>query len=278
MTTTRPHRLLSVALSLALLIGNLTPTAASAATDDGTNELFSCMSKTADQLARTQRLYRVVLLGRSPAATAPQGTVWYDNTTGDPWIKSDEGRWVSIPPNPSRSDSEMEDKVEKDADWTSPFRRGLVSTRTTLTSSIIPPMIQAYRALSCRLQTICDLTTGSVLGDSDQTAADGCLPPDKLGLTAIEACTFRGESAARDSIEASSSCQQAADSILAHEAEVLRLLATYDAAVRTSLQYAGVFDRLVRDLRYPLLWPLLELSNLLRDLQRIPCFLGICAP
>lgn len=278
MTTTRCHRIVSAALGLAILAGGLAPAATSAVTDDGTNELYSCISKTADELARTQRLYRVVLLGRGPAAAAVQGAVWYDNETHDPWIKDEEGRWVSIPPTNSRTDSEMEDAVEKDPNWNSPFRRGLVSTRTTLTSSIIPPMIQAYRALSCRLQTICDLTTGSVLGNSSQTATDGCLPPDELGLTAIEACTFDSESTARDSIEAASSCQQAADGILAHEAEVLRLLATYDAAVRTSLQYAGIFDQLVRDLRYPLLWPLLELGNLVRDLQRIPCFLGVCAP
>lgn len=274
-----PHRWLTLwSLTLLTVSLALVPTSAGAATATGSDELSRCMQQSFQALAKQQRLFRVVLLGRRPAAASPQGTVWYDDE-GVAWTKNDESTWITVPKNkPTRSDGEMDDKVETDPEWTSPFRRGLLETRTTLTSSLLPPVIQAYRALQCRLETVCGITTGEVLGDGGLEAIDGCEPPSKFGLTSMTACTFTTESAARDSIEASSFCRQAVDGMLAHEAEALRLVVAYDAAVRTSLQYAGIFDRLIRDLRYPLLWPLIELSGLVQELNRIPCFLGFCAP
>ncbi len=175
----------------------------------------------------------------------------------------------------------MEANAEADPVWDSIFRRGIVETRTTLTSSLIPSLTQAFRALQCRLETVCGLATNQLVGDGEggeELSVDGCLPPSELGLTAMPACRFTEVSAGRDALEALTTCRDSAAAIVTHEAEALRLLVAYDAAARTSLQYSGVLDRLVRDIRQPLIWPLIELSDLARELARIPCFLGICAP
>lgn len=275
-THSRPRRLLaSLAIALALL-----PTLASAQAAQP-DELNACVQLSFKQLARQQRLYRVVVLGRGTAAAAPQGAVWYDEETGDAWLKEDENDWRSIPSATARGDGQMEANVERDSSWDSVFRRGIVETRTTLTSSLIPSLTQAFRALQCRLETVCNLATNQLIGDGEEgeaAAIDGCLPPSELGLDAMPACRFTAVSAARDAVEALAACRNSADAIVVHEAEALRLLVAYDAATRTSLQYAGVLDRLVRDIRYPLIWPLIELTDLARELARIPCFLGICAP
>lgn len=252
------------------------------AIDQNLDELTACIQVSFRQLSRQQRLFRTVLLGRGPAASAPQGTVWHDDESGLAWLKDDTNTWHTIPTQKVRSDREMESAVEKDPAWTSPFRRGLFSTRTTLTSSLIPPLTQAYRALQCRLETVCRLTTGLAVGAEgaptvDQTV-DGCLSPEELGLTGVTECKFTTERAARDAVQADQNCRDAVGAVLAHEAETLRLLVAYDAATRTSLQYVGNLERLVSDILYPLLWPLVELGNLVKDLARVPCFLGICAP
>jgi hypothetical protein len=124
------------------------------------------------------------------------------------------------------------------------------------------------------------MITGATVSAEDSATAtvDGCLPPSDLGLQSITQCNFTGETAARDSIEASDYCRQAADGILAHEAEALKLLVAYDAATRTVLQYAGIFGSLVEFFRLPVLRPLIDLMNLVSDLTRAPCFLSACAP
>lgn len=274
-TPSRPRRLLaSLALALVLL-----PVAALAQAP--TDELNACVQLSFKQLARQQRLYRTVVLGRGTAAAAPQGSVWYDDETGDAWLKEDDNAWRSIPSDVTRSDGQMEGNVERDPEWDSVFRRGIVETRTTLTSSLVPSLTQAFRALQCRLETVCSLATNQLVGDGEgggESSVDGCLPPSQLGLDSMAACRFTEISASRDALDALSACRVSAAAIVAHEAEALRLLTAYDAATRTSLQYAGVLDRLVRSVRYPLIWPLIELSDLVRDVARIPCFLGICAP
>ena len=245
-----------------------------------------CISAVHTALAREQRIYRTVILGLPHAKDVPPGSSRYDKE-GRAWIKMKINDWRSEDlPNENRADEEMDTNAERDPLRATPFRRGILETKKVLTSELIPPMTQSIRALRCRVEAVCEAVFQSVpksglpATTTFPVHTHGCIP---FTMPIIPACQLgiaadpdEYKAVPLDQIFLRTYCRQVGADLLRREADVLKLLVSYDAAYRSLLQFAGHFDLFMKEFRSSLATPVRQAVSLLGQLNRIPCFLSQC--
>jgi hypothetical protein len=244
----------------------------------------ACRMSVESVLSKEHRLYRRALYGLSPAAEESPGAVHYD-VEGNAWIKTDAGRWNTQAKGfegTTWSDALMDKQVERDPlapDDKATFRRGIFSTRGVLTSELVPPLTQSFRALQCRILSVCEAMKRSMTGEKPKDgifaiAIAGCRELPVPALTACKLPDTVADAATQASMFAS--CDSIAESLLSRESELLTLSVTYDAGYRSLLQFAGTFDDFLSVFRLDLLQPIRQSLPLLQQLSRIPCFIAQC--
>jgi hypothetical protein len=254
---------IGMALCVFLLQATLAPVAM--AQDTMTHACFGEVYRLMD---REQRLYRSVLFGQKAAEELPVGSVRTD-AQFQTWMKTAENRWESLAPGFEEmtwSDQLMDEQADV------PVRRGLMEQRRTPTSDLLPPLLQSYRALQCRLRAVCGLSRAS------RAPSDG-LSPLVIETDGCLAVSFRPlpQCVPASILESGfGSCDDAVAGIMEREGRLLHLLVAYDAAYRSLLQFGGAFEGFLRDVQLPLLQPLWQAVRVLGSLDNLPCFLSQC--
>lgn len=245
----------------------------------------ACKTQTEDALARENRFYRRVLFGFVRASEETIGGVRYDKE-GNAWFKSAANAWRSQAKGytgTTWSDMLMDQRVERDylqPDDPATFRRGIFATRGVLTSELIPPITQSFRALQCRAYSVCEAALRALNGEQPNLGiyvvrVPGCRD---IAISALPACMPQDQNklAVFDRSTVLAACTPMVEALLARESEMLTLSVTYDAAYRSLLQFAGTFDDFLSVFRLDLLRPVRQSLPLLQQLSRIPCFLAQC--
>lgn len=267
---------------LLVLLGTMLPLTHGMAQEQQFQPAEACMAEIHGRLAYEQRLYRTVLFGQTNAERERPGATRFDQQ-GNAWIKNTENMWKTAARGFARAEL---DNDEMDVRSETPNRRGIFETRRVLTSELIPPLLQSIRALRCRIATICQnvrmsvesagLSEGSVV----TVKVPGCIAFDQPPLLSCQLApentqdTTHGDRGTEGFILGY--CDSIGSHLLEREMDLLRLAASYDAAYRSLLQFAGNFDQFVAEFRVSLLTPIRQAVSLLGQLHRIPCFLAQC--
>lgn len=262
-----PHNMRSVLL---LSIGLLAPITTFAQTT-----VDSCRQQVHSQSAIEHRLFRSTIFGEPEAEQARIGHVTF-STAGDSWVKTDDNTWESLAEGfetTSWSDAQIENQTAV------PARQGILQTRRVATSDLVPPVVNNLRTFDCRLRTYCALVQQSALQSTDVTSFTIELPGcPRQELERIEACSPTTNAVEQNSIsDVVNYCNSVSEDILNREKRLLAMSIEYDAAYRSTLQFAGSFDQFIAQLRFPLKNTIAQVVNVLGSLQRIPCFLSSCA-
>lgn len=217
-------------------------------------------------LAHEQRLYRSVLFGQKEAQALPRGSVRIDED-GKTWLKTMGNEWT-LAEISDEGDVRTDEEIDDGAEF--PARRGIFEIRRTPTSDLIPPILQSLRALQCRLRAVCMIAAASPGSDeqSIDVQPDGCMEQ-----------TFPRLSACIDATQVTigtDSCDSAIAAIIAQESELLKLAVAYDAAYRSLLQFAGIFEGFLHDFTFPILEPIWQAVRVIGQMNGIPCFLSQC--
>jgi hypothetical protein len=266
---------LSVRFIAGLLCMSLLGLAPYVSAQDQTTD--KCIKDVYESLHREQLYYRSVIFGQKESALLPRSSVRFD-TLSKGWIKTADDQWKSYASGSTtitRTDTEM------DAQAYPPKRRGLIEIKTALTSEQIPPMLQALRALQCRLKYVCQAALQSRASATPATfrvKPDGCA---EIEVNKFESC--------RDSQSLGSStleithlnvqvgvCDAAAQNMLEREASVLTLALSYDASYRSFVQFAGIVQGFSDAFREPILNVLTDTVRTLQDFESVPCFSAQC--
>ncbi len=245
-----------------------------------------CIAETNARLAKEQRLFRRSLYGLQKAADEPKGATHYD-TEGNAWIKNGTNQWKSQAQgfeNTTWSDSQMDSQVEKDPllpSSVSPFQKGIYETKGVLTSELIPPITQSFRAFQCRTQALCKSVemslqaTPATAGTPLKVNIPGCI---EMTIPTLKSCVIpEGGTDALGVTSAFAYCEPVAEAMLDREEDLLKLSVSYDASYRSLLQFSGNFDDFLQLFQVDLLTPLQQATPLLKQLSRIPCFLSECS-
>lgn len=235
----------------------------------------ACRTDVNRALAREQRFFRNVLLGKKHTKDARIGSVYY--AVGDvPYIKTDTNTWITLLPNYAPwNDSNMELNAE------TPARRGIFETRGVLTSDLVPALTQSVRALQCRADIVCATAMASLdIKGVDPTnlfiEVPGCIDTDP-GRISFPGCQLvAADEKVAVGYDIFKYCEGAAKNLVAYEADNVRMLTEYDAANRSLLQFAGFFDAFLGDWEAPLTGTLRQATGLLKAFSRIPCFISSC--
>src|SRR3989344_1813909 len=224
----------------------------------------ACLNDIYQAFGRETRIYRSVLFGLKKAGDAPLGTVRFSRE-GDAWMKTAPNAWRSLAKGfegTSWSDLLMDQQNERDVLAKDPFRRGLFEKKQMLTSEIIPELTQGIRALQCRLRAQCEvarLSQSKTAGATIRVQPDGCL---EFTYNTFAGCRFEFDptkntsgGSAPDAALIERQCLKASTDLLAREMDLLKLVVAYDAGYRSLLQFAGVFEHFLVELRFPLLNP-----------------------
>lgn len=229
-----------------------------------------CQADSAIALGREQRMFRSVLFGQKSPSDSPIGSVRFGKD-GAAWLKTANNTWKSKATGydgTTWTDTQMTLQAEF------PARRGIFQVRKATTSELIPPILQSFRALQCRLKISCRLVQESLrrgLPATIRIEADGCTPMD---LAPIASCSLTDDTSyAVVQIDA---CERRAAAILDHEQNVVQLAVAYDAAYRSLAQFAGTFEGFLTDFRFPLIEPLWQAVRAVSNIQGLPCFLAQC--
>jgi len=258
-----------------------------------------CRNAVDQALAREQRLYRISLFGRQKAEDTPIGSVRFDND-GWAYYKMREGRWFS--PGELQDSGRyqgnrgMDQVSEQDSvpvadggmnlsPWSLPHR-GIFDTKRVLTSEIVPHLTQALRAFACRIDMVCYRVAESAKMDRNSPDApeypDGKFPIRALGCIRtvwppVEECMFTEKGGSTlNQVDALSYCKSVGLEMLHREGEVIRMLVEYDAAYRSLLQFAGVFDEFLLEMRWTMAGSIRQAASIIGWLGRIPCFISSC--
>ncbi len=278
------RRAFSGLLVSALLLAPLQSFAQTGGSSSSVSLPDACRQDVEAGLAREHRLYRRILFGLPRAAEESTGAVRYDRE-GNTWFKSAANTWRSQSKGfmgTTWSDALVDEMVERDPLGPSDeatFRRGIFATRGVLTSELIPPLTQSFRALQCRALSVCEAMRKAFGKEVPQNGIylvqiPGCR---ELPVRAPVSCNPKTDTpdvGTRNSVV--SACEGIAEALIAREAELLKLSVTYDAAYRSLLQFAGTFDDFLSVFRLDLLKPIRQSLPLLQQLSRIPCFLSQC--
>ncbi len=277
----------------------LLPSGAQAATAAQGSLSTACIGQMQDRMAQQQRVFRGVLFGDGMAADSDPGSVRHATDTSA-WIKTAAGTWRSATAGhegATYSDAQMDAVTEwtgmneEQAGQRQP-REGIVATRGVLTSQLIEPLTQSYRALSCRTRMVCGALAASLRGD--QPGADGRLKISSPGcqdlyVVPLDQCRFDNAVGTENPASADpqaidlfdedvvhTTCYPLQEEVLAHEGEVIRLTATYHSHYTWLLQFAGAFDVFLDGFHGDILSPLEDALSLVGTLARIPCFVASC--
>lgn len=256
----------------------------------------ACLNDIYQSFGRETRIYRSVLFGLKKAADVPLGTVRFSRE-GDAWMKTAPNTWKSyakgfqsttwsdmLMDQQTEREVSAKDKIAKrDIPASDPFRRGIFEKKQLLTSEIVPELIQSIRALQCRLRAQCEVASVSQSknpGEKVYIQPDGCL---EFEYTTFAGCRsaynptdITAGGAVFDPALVQRQCLKANTDLLAREMDLLKLVVAYDAGYRSLLQFAGVFEKFIVELRFPLLNPLWDASKMIGQFNRIPCFLAQC--
>ena len=245
----------------------------------------SCKQEIHDALAKEQRIYRSTLFGEPNATGATIGHVRFaygcnsnpdsqENQTASPWIKVGEDKWKNV------SDKETDDEcIEDNAEI--PSRRGIFDTQRTLTSELIPYLMQSVRAVQCKTLTLCERVERSINAGEDASDTMESVQPlgciEEKNQPYFESCRFaKGDGTLSNDAEVRTYCPRIVKEMLQRESDLLRLAVEYDAAYRSMLQFAGNFDLSLKEFRWPFVATLRHAAGIIGQLSRIPCFLASC--
>ncbi|MEQ1849656.1 MAG: hypothetical protein ABL890_03645 [Candidatus Peribacteraceae bacterium] len=158
--------------------------------------------------------------------------------------------------------------------------RGILETRGRLTSELVEPMIESYRVLRCRVESVCGILKGSFQASSgDVEITDfGC---PTITEPVYSECYATGETtddkaSAMDTQSLIQECQTVVTETLAMERAILKMSVTYDSGYRSMLQFTGVVDWMNEGLFDGVLTTTAGTVNQLGKLHQIPCFIGQC--
>ncbi len=235
----------------------------------------ACRETMINALAREQREFRSVVFGETTAEDAAIGHVRYDNEA-NAWRKVGDNQWQSVGEgfaNTTWSNTLMDQRAEFAE------RRGIFDTQRTLTSELIPYLLQSYRALQCRSNAVYEVAKQSFSKSGNQ-AEDITVQP--LGCIEFETQTYPtchfSQTGELQGSQANSiaSFPTVVRDMLNREAAVLKFAVEYDAAYRSLLQFSGNFDLFIREFRWPLTGTLRDAAAVIGQVNRIPCFLSSC--
>jgi hypothetical protein len=259
-----------------------------------------CAAQINDRLAQQERLFMQNLFGRKRSADMPLNSTLYDED-GSPWIKTETNRWVradGIAQGGTRTNADMDAKREWDGQNNSendpmPIlseRRssleGIFERKQSLTSQLIPDLLQSVRALQCRTALVCEAAQqsfqrGANAQDALTIETPGCL---SMKMPTLDGCAF-GNNEKVDvkknlvigyDTTVITQCPSLATDVMERNAALLKIAVSYDAAYRTLLQFSGSLDQFLWSMRGSVLMPIEQTIPLLENLSRLPCFTAQC--
>lgn len=164
-------------------------------------------------------------------------------------------------------------------------RTGIFETKGRLTSELVAPIVQSYRAMRCKSLDICEVLRQSLLrgqGSSTEPMTVSVLGCEDQQLAPYAECYFGTKDADSQRLNQSditdmiANCNQLINDTLRMERASLRSAVAYDASYRALLQFAGMMDYMLKDIPAFSYTPIREMIGLLGKLHQIPCFIGQC--
>lgn len=239
-----------------------------------------CTTALNREISTEHRLFRAILFGHRSAAEAPVGYITHQ-TDGSSWYKVSANAWRSTSGgfgNTTHSNALVDRRSEITAALGEPDRRGIFETKGSTTSELIPHIGTSLRAFQCRLHQFCDAVTRSKNLNEDEAqpitaTSPGCLPIER---ESIQACHINERRPISDSVIIFHNCEEAVNSLLRQEAEVVNLAVQYDAAYRSLSQLAGSIDLFLHEFHLPLTGTLRDATDLIGVLGRVPCYVSSC--
>jgi hypothetical protein len=251
-----------------------------------------CMRAINDALDKERVLYESVLVGTKMAKDEDLNAVRMDNG-GVRWIKVAADRWVTDGQDDSRTDRIMDNNILLDPLASSSSSNsassvppgvhpGLLEAQQAVTSDLIPPLLQSFRAFQCRIAAECagaDEALRRASGDSGgpfTAEAPGCvtlpvtLPQDCIASPLFSLNAFT-DPALRNY------CGSTGDRLVRYQEQQLLMLAHYDGTHRSLRQFVGYIEPLLDVVSFPFLPPLQEAAQFLEEWNRVPCFQPFCA-
>ncbi len=177
--------------------------------------------------------------------------------------------------------------VVKTGGTTDRARAGILETKKRLTSELILPLTEAYRAYRCHALEVCRTMSMSFDHGPDETSAVhadvqvlGCNFRRQALL--YPACFFGAKTGYEGSpplqaiTDLTDECQRLIDGSLTVERAVLKLAVSYDSGYRAVLQMSGMLDHMLARVPTYTFGSLRQMVGLLGKLHQIPCFLAQC--
>jgi hypothetical protein len=260
----------------------------------------ACKVQVRGRVAQQRRVYQDILFGRRAAAEETVGTVRYaedlsawTKTARNTWRSDDAGFRETVWTDAQMDkQTEWEGMNEEDPPLKAP-RQGIFETTGVPTSALVQPLTQAYRSLRCRVEMVCgslDAMLRKTEPEEDGTlkvSTPGC---EDLYALPLDQCRFSNDTGTAnpkdpkdvpfievlDDASVRSHCAELAEEVMTHEAEMLKLSVTYDAAYRSLLQFAGAIEPVLQSFTGNILAPLQDAVSLAQMLSRVPCFVSSC--
>jgi hypothetical protein len=162
-------------------------------------------------------------------------------------------------------------------------RTGIFETKGRLTSELVEPIVESYRAYRCKTIEVCQVLGQSfgVNGGLVDIKELGCVP---VTLPRYTQCYFAGGASGADNdanLQSDSSllmdrCRTLARDTLSAERAALKVAVAYDSGYRSLLQFAGMMDWVLTGFPTATVRAIADMVNLLGKLHQIPCFIGQC--
>lgn len=153
---------------------------------------------------------------------------------------------------------------------------GILETKGRLTSELVTPIVESYRAYRCRSISVCE-----AMKQSFQTPFPLTIQPlgcKSLNIESFNECQFTANDKGTPAEESQliSECGQLVETSLQAERAILKLAVAYDSGYRAALQIGGMLEWMQEDLPDNALKPVRDMINLLGKLHEIPCFIAQC--
>lgn len=275
------HHRLTLVMLLALTLSACDSAAGPGVFSAPAQSASECAQEASTKLQQQQRIYRSILTGQLPADQEALNAVRYTED-GAAWIKTAQNTWKTASigrPVKTLSDAGMNTQTEWPGmnegsnDTANRSWKGILETKGVLTSELVEPLAQSYRALTYRLAMVCNGIQASFASEETGPIAVPVEGGRTFQMESIASCRATQSS---ESAQDTAHCEQMANDILEREAAVLKFIVAYDASTRTLLQYSGVVDAALENFQTDLLTPLEQAMSILEQLSRIPCFVAQC--
>lgn len=155
-------------------------------------------------------------------------------------------------------------------------RIGILETKKRLTSELVEPLIESYRALRCKVAAVCETVSKSLLATGDASIMVQQLGCEDEPKQLYRECRFAGEGAQIAATEMSAECARLTGEMLTMEQSVLKTAVAYDSGYRSLLQFSGMTEAMLKDMPTRNFLPVRSMVNMLGKLYQIPCFSGQC--